>query len=311
MEIRQESKVSMYLVTDNFISINVRTANTLPNFSIYYTIFKDGVAQIRTFGELQMLDKKGLAVDKHHLKDNLIAIGCDTSRRLIAFANHTSNNVLISEIKFKESDLKRLSDTALVDYIQGIYNLTQSNLAALSTYGITEATQSSFHDAITDFLNSAPKPRIGITEKKQSTLQLTKYFDIVDNALKNMDLIVEIVKISNSNFYNGYKAARRIITTRKSTLSVRGIVTDATTNQPIYGAEISFTLIDKSNNEKSLSGKPNLVRKTAKKGGVNVRSLPEGTYTVIVNKPGFIQQTTTITVSRGKLTEFTFQLIKS
>jgi hypothetical protein len=53
------------------------------------------------------------------------------------------------------------------------------------------------------------------------------------------------------------------------------------------------------------------VKKTAEKGGFNIKSLPAGIYTVTIKKNGFADQITTIAVSDGEMSELNVQLAKS
>jgi len=45
---------------------------------------------------------------------------------------------------------------------------------------------------------------------------------------------------THANFYNGYKTARKIIETGTSSLSLKGVITDAATGEPLKGVTINF-----------------------------------------------------------------------
>jgi hypothetical protein len=118
--------------------------------------------------------------------------------------------------------------------------VAQPIVASLATYGITAATQTALLNAINAFNTAIPKPRLGITEKKQSTTQLAALFKTADTALENIDTAVEIVRLTQVNFYNGYKAARKLVLTGGGSVSVKGIVTDASTGEPLKSVTLKF-----------------------------------------------------------------------
>jgi hypothetical protein len=229
-----------------------------------------------------------------------------------AYARYANNQLLLSETKFTESDLKNATDNELRDHAQGIYDRAQANLTDLAAYGITGATQTSLLNTINAYVEAIPKPRIGKTETKQSTQQLANAFAAADSALKNIDVIVEIVKLTQPNFYNGYKTVRKLIITGRSSLAVKGVVTDLASGEPIQNAILSFAP-DGNGAMANLANKSSdvLVKKTAEKGGFSIKTLPAGKYHVTCIKPGYAEQTAVLAVSEGERSELNLQLSKN
>jgi hypothetical protein len=304
----QENKNSMYFTAIDYLTVNAAVVTPLPNYSALFTAFRNASTSIQTYGEQQAFGKKGYAENKTQLRNALVNLAVDVSRKITAYAKFVNNQVLLNEVKYSESDLKRKPDTMLRDCAQGLYDRAQANLPALSTYGITAATQTTFQGAINSFVASIPKPRMGITEKKQSTTQLANYFKAADAALSNIDALIEIIRVSQPNFYTGYKTARKIVDNGTGKLSVKGLVTDATTGEPIKGVSLTFIL--DGNSTKALNTKP-VVKKTAAKGMFYIRSLPAGIYKVVITKNGYQKQETTLAVSDGEMSLLNIQLSKS
>lgn len=86
-----------------------------------------------------------------------------------------------------------------------MYDRAQTNVAALATYGITAATQTSFLNAINTYNASIGKPGATRIESGQTTKQLVSLFNTANNTLDNMNAGVKIVRISQPAFYTGYK----------------------------------------------------------------------------------------------------------
>jgi len=318
MTSKQESKLSMFLAVKDYLTANATIVSALPNYSGYSTTFQNSITGIQTYAEQQMFDKTGISASKKQLRSTLVALAVDTSRKLTAYAKFANNQVLLKETKFTESDLKSGADTALRDYAQGIYDRAQTNLTALATYGVTAATQTALQSAITAFVASIPKPRLGITDKKQSTIQLANNFDAADMALENIDIIIEMVRVTQANFYNGYKTARKIIETGTNSLSLKGFVTDAATGEPLKGVTINFcpecvepTQKAAANGMSAAKEEVVLTKRTAEKGGFNIKSLPEGVYRVTIKKNGYQEQVVTVAVTDGEMGDLNIGLSKN
>jgi len=311
MNIYQESKLSMYLAACDYMNANTTILNPLPNFSANQTAFQNAITQIKANGEQQNFDKTVIAGSKSQLKQNLVTLAADASRKLTAYAKFTNNQTLLSEVNYSESELKRRADTNLRDAAQGIYDRAQPIVASSATYGITAATQTALLNAINAFNTAIPKPRLGITEKKQSTTQLAKLFKTADTALDNIDTAVEIVRLTQVNFYNGYKAARKLVLTGGGSVSVKGIVIDALTGEPLKSATLKFVTNGTLAKLKTPNGNSDITKKTADKGGFMVKTLAEGTYQVIISKPGYKEQIVTVNVSDREMSVLDIKLEKA
>lgn len=307
----QESRFSMYLAVRDFSTPNATITANLPNYAANLTIVTNTITQIQSIGEQQKFDKTGITDNKNQLRTSLIGITADNSRKLTAYAKFSNNPTLLAEIKFTESDLKRCSDTALKDYAQIVYDRAQAIVASLTNYGITAATQTTFLAAINSYNSALAQPRVGITVKSQATKQLVTLFKTVDTALANMDTAVEIIRLSQANFYNGYKTARKIVETGVGSLAVKGLVTDAKTGEPLKGVSVSFVLDGGVTKLKATNGNGHIDKKTAEKGGFNIKSLAAGTYQVTLKKPGYVDQVATVSVADGEMSEVNIKLLKA
>lgn len=304
----QESRLSMYLAFRDFQTAYTAITNPLPNYTSNSTTFVNTITQIQAIAEQQKMSKKGIADNKNQLRDVLIVLTADNSRKLVAYAKFTNNLTLAKEVQFAESKLKRVADTAVKDYAQIVYDRAQPIVASLAAYGITAATQTAFLTAINNYNASIGRPRAGATEKSQFTKQLATLFKTADTALANMDTAVEIVRLTQPNFYNGYKTARKIVETGNGKLSVKGLVVEASSGAAIKGAKLAFVLDGKAVKAANAQA---VVKKTADKGRFNLKNLPAGLYNVTISKNGYQEQVVTIAVSDGERSELNVQLSKN
>lgn len=314
----QESRLSMFFTVALYSDANATTTASLPSFNANLATLKGTTTQIQSISELQKFDKTGVTQGKNQLKASLIVLAADNARKITAYAKFTNNQTLLAEVSLTESDFRRCSDTALKDYAQIIYDRIQANLPALAGYSISAATQTTLLTAITTYNAAIATPRVGATVKSQATKQLAALFETGNAALANMDTAVEIIRLSQVNFYNGYKTARKIVETGIGSLAVKGFVTDAQTGEPLKGATILFsptggdaTQSVAANGISKSKEEAILTKRTAEKGGFNIKSIPEGVYSVTIKKNGYKDQVVTVAITDGEMSDLNVELSKN
>lgn len=307
----QESYEKMSVTSVAFLSANAAITATLPNFPAYFTVIQTTNSQIQSALVQQEADKSGDTNAKRQLRATLIAQAIDVARRVVAYATNTNNSALLALVDYTESDLKKASDQRLVNSCQVIRDNANANIAALASYGITAAVLTTLQTSITSFSNTIPKGRIDTTDGGEVTKLLTTLFKTLSANWKKIDILVEMVRTSQPNFYNEYQKVRKVIDTGTGSLAVKGLVTDAGTGEPVKGATVSFSLDGAAVKTSAAAAKPVLVKKTAVKGGFNIKTLPEGIYNVSVKKNGYVEQVVSIAISNGEKSEFKIELSKS
>ena len=287
---------------------NLGIVNNLPEYPECLKALQDILVAIQAAGTEQKRSKTWITKQKNRLQAELVDQISDTARKLTTFARFTKNQPMMGEVDMNESDFKRLAASELKDYAQIIYDWAQSFVDQLAKYEITVATQAALLDLINEFNAILGDPRLGILTKSQSTEVLVDLYAAGDGKLADMDAAVEIVRKSQPIFYNAYHAARRIIATGAGKLSLKLKVLDAETGEPIKGAlvSIAFESNSKNINEKKVV----LERKTAQKGGINVKSLGAGTYLVTFRKAGYTDLTVVININDGEMTVLNVNLVK-
>jgi hypothetical protein len=310
MTSEQESRFSMQLVARDFLTANATITATLPNYAGFFTAVTTGITQIQSIREQQEFDKTGIALNKTQLKTNLIALAIDVSRKVVAYATIVNNTVLLKEVKYTESELKKSADTILKDRCQVIYDRANANLAALATYGVTAVILTNLLNTLNSYNTSIPKPRLGIADKKLATEQLAILLKSVDDNFAKIDALVEIVRVTQANFYSEYKNARKVVETGVGSLSVKGKITDSVSGVGLKGATITFAVDASAKTAMAVSYLAIKVKKSAEMGGFNIKSLSEGSYNVTISKPGYNDAVVTVYVTNGELSVVDVQLEK-
>ncbi len=307
MTTKQDNKLNMYLAVRDFLVPNDAVASGLPNFSANFTVLKDSIEKIQKIAELQRGDITGITKQKKEIRNYLIYLAADCSRKISAFAKHSNNTAMLTEVKLGKSGLVNVSDVSLKDHAQIIYDKAQGNIGVLAPYGITEETQKKLLEAIIAYNNSIAKPRVGITEKSQATKELGILFSTADTVLVNMDYTVEVVRLTNTIFYNGYKTARKIVDTGTSKLSLKAVAKELISGTPIKGVSFRFA----GHDLKTPLANGDIIKKTAEHGSFNLKNMPAGTYNVIVTKPGYAEKKVSVNISEGEMTELVVEMERS
>lgn len=302
----QENHLNTQLTVSGFCDNNSCSLNNFPAYTNSLTNLAEINSLINSVSGQQMLGLSGITNNKNQFRNNLIVLGADTSRKLTAYAILNNNLTLAGEVKYTETDLRRSSDLQLRDYVQIVYNKAQDIIEELTDYGITPATQEDLAINISSFNNVISAPRLGITTKSQATKQLAELFKQADITLEKLDAVVEIIRLTDPVFYNGYRSARKIVYKGNTKLSAKGTVTDAQSGEPVKGVVISFVLDGQTNGSAT-----ELVKKSAAKGGFMVKSLPVGTYHVSFKKSGYVEQQVTAYINEGDLTVLDVALVRN
>ncbi|MEI7596839.1 MAG: carboxypeptidase-like regulatory domain-containing protein [Bacteroidota bacterium] len=299
MTTEQENKFSMQLTTRDFLTTNATITATLPNYAGIFTAIQTGITQIQSIREQQEFDKTGIAANKAQLKTSLIATAIDVARKTKAYATLTNNVVLLKEVDYTESDLKKSADTILKDICQVIYSRANANLAALATYGVSAATLTSLLNLLNSYSTWIPKPKLGIADKKIATEQLASLIKTLDDNFNKIDALVEIIRSTQPAFYSQYKNVRRIIASGSGSLSAKGKITDMASGDGLKGATITF--MANADNKKTKASLLPIVKKSANMGGFNIKTLAEGSYNVTISKAGYKDAVVTVYVNNSEL----------
>jgi uncharacterized membrane protein len=123
-----------------------------------------------------------------------------------------------------------------------------------------------------------------------------------------MDFAVGIIKLTQSDFFNGYSTSRKLVDTSAGNLALKATAIDLTTGEPVKG--VLFTFKPEGGKTLSASGNGEMTKKTAEKGSFYVKNMPAGTYKVIVKKPGYMEKEISVSVAGGERTELNVELEK-
>lgn len=299
---KQESKLKMYLALRIFLNINDALINSLPNIAEFLTALDKAILLIQTNSEISQFKGSGNTEAKNQYRDVLEMLLLENAGKIHAWAKYKKNDLLIAETKVKQSKICIMTDLKLIDLAKGIYKRIENDLSSLTDYKLDAATQEIFKNQIEQFDNSVPTIKNTKVSNKEAIDQIAKGITDADNAIDNLDILIEMLRFSQPVFYKDYKVTRKIDNARTSSLVFKAMVTD-TAGNPVKDVVVRF--FDKNNGNAEV-----LKKKTAAKGGINIASLADGEYQLTLEKPGYQPHTVEVVINSGELCNIKIQITK-
>jgi len=296
----------MYLAVRDFLLQNVETTKGLPNFEANFLRLQETIGSIQSIAEIQKSDISGFAKEKQRLRDDLVNIVLENSYKLNAYASFMGDIKLQSASKMTRSKLTATPDTGVRDYAQIIYEMAETRIDNLPEYGITKESQAKMNDCISRYNASLAGPRVAKTENVQATKHLNSLFEQADMLMDAISIAIGIIRVSQPLFYKGFETVKRVIIKGGSAFSLKGKAVDARDGTTLLGVRFVFT-----KKKDSLAADENpagITRRTRGKGTFVIKSIPEGTYTVEVSKPGYKDKIVTVVVAADELTDLKVEM---
>ena len=309
MNTNENNKLTMFNTTNLVLAKFNDVLGPLPNYPGIYQHFNGNVVKINVFSEEKKLKRTGYVKEKELVKQNLVTLVLDTSKKIKAWALFENKLVLLDEISVSASKLKRTNEEGICEYAQGIHKRAGELLASLESYGINAGTQAALQAALDSYKAALPQKRMATVTDKDNTRQMKLAFKNADADLAKIDALVEIISLTAPDCYNQYKSARKIIQLGKSSMALKLIVVEAGTSEPVKNATATFKPNSNGDNP-GLNGSITIVKKTSLKGGLYLKTLAEGSYTLTVKKSGYTDKEQQIIISKGELNRVMVELEK-
>ena len=294
----------MLMALHEYFVANPAIVKTIPNLESIAETMQSLVQRIQAVSEQQIMNRNGVSNSKRLIKAGLIAGSADIARKLAACAAINNDDVLLNAAKTSDYKLSRLSDEKLASFCMLVLDLGKQNLAAASPYGLDQTSLTRLDADIKSFVTAIPEPRLAKIDKKQATDQLVILFNQANDLLVKADLLVGIVKLSQSIFFAGYKSARAIVDRGGRGLQLKIAVIDQSGGEPIRGA-LCQLIPEPATNQSGL-----LAKKSATKGGIQIKSLEEGKYNLTVSKSGYQTKIQVVDVTKNEFVRVVVELEK-
>ena len=181
-------------------------------FADAVTRAKDGTTAIRSKSGEQESPTTGITGDKADVRNDLEEKMLEVADQVAAFAAKSNANDLAAKLEMTKSALDRMPDSDLVQAAKRISDAANANLAELAPYGVTAAELTALDAAATKFEGMKGATRDAVVGRKVATMSLSEAIGTVRSIFRNeIDKMMTAFKKTNPDFYNGYFAARTMV----------------------------------------------------------------------------------------------------
>lgn len=308
MTSKQERKLRMYRMVIHLLIRENDVVKDLPHFMEKFEEFCGLNDKIEETVQLQIVPITGIASDKKKKRAELVNDVLGNALKLKILALNNNNMRLFDQADLSRTDIEDRRDLDLKTLAEIIYSETDLRLEELKEYRISVDTQKDFRKKIDAFYDMIAKPRSAIAERSAETMKLAGLIGEAYQVLLDIDIIMGIIMFKKPEFYSSYKFARKLVYTRAGRLALRACAREARSGAAVQGAV--FTFIFNVTGNESNTKHPDIVKKSSVKGGLAIHNMPEGTYTVVVKKPGYQDKTININIVKGERSELVVELEK-
>lgn len=306
----QENSYEMQITVRDFLSTNKSITDLLPNFVVLFPQYCGNLMQIGSIKEKKSASMAGISEKKDKIRADLVQKTFTIANKTMVFAKMVENPVLANEVKCTESILSHMKDGKIIDLANLIYSRANANLEQLKEYGVTADGLKELKSAISLMETTIPSMRIERNEGVALTRQLKALFAANGAILDKIDLLVQLVRLSHPEFYAGYKSNRKLPNKKSTTLSFAAKVVSAANGEPLKGVRVVLTPVAKPGVAATAKSVKPIEKKTADKGMLRIKNLPEGVYTIIIEKTGYATVTLTVSITDGEMTTLKVKMDK-
>ncbi len=271
MKNENSNRVNMINATITFCDANTTATAGITGFAAVLAVVKGKIVLINSLNQIGDGTTKGVTTDTKLLRKTMTDHALQCGNATLGYANSINNNTLKALVNFTETKLNGMKKEDVDDACQGIHDATNTNIAGASNFGINATDVTDLQTAIDVYRTATQNPRHAIITKSQAIKQAaTLIREVIDNLLTGqMDTMVNTLKVTNKNFWDGYKQAREIIDLGSTTAKVRGTVLDGM-DVPLKG--VTFTILQTGTDVKVSEVSSDV------KGKFNAAKLPAGNF---------------------------------
>ena len=294
MKTENSNRVNMINATITISDANAAATAGIPSFGTVLGNVKAKMVLINSLNQIGEGTTKGVTLDTNVLRKAMTALALKCANATLAFANSTNNNTLAALVNFSESKLNSFKKEDVDDVCEAIHDATNTNIVGASNFGVVASDVTDLQAVIDLYRTASQNPRQAIISKSQAKKQVANMVrEVIDDLLiKQLDKMVNTLKVSNKTFYDAFKQGREIIDLGTTSAKVRGTVLDAN-DVPLKGVE--FRIL-KTGTDVEVSNVLSDV-----KGKFNASKLPQGDFDFNFDLKGYKSSIeTNVHISAGK-----------
>jgi hypothetical protein len=207
----QENKLTMYEAVQTLLDANGDKTAGYPAFGGAVGRFGSTVEAIK--GKSSELEGAGMGkvAAKNQAEDELVGALIPITSALFVHAGVKNDPELKQKADVSEWALRRMRDTELVAKASSLLKTANQYASGLGDFGVTPAMLTECQKKVDTYSTSIGQRESSAAERVGARTNLLELFDVADKTLtEELDRLMELVRGSQTQFYNEYFAARVI-----------------------------------------------------------------------------------------------------
>lgn len=232
MNKRLENRLTMYEGLLSLLQSNMDKINAVGGFADSVNELTAVINDVKT--KSAEVDKAtvGKTTIKYDSEDALVAELIPICSALFLFGRKQNNAEIKERVDISESKLRKMRDTELAAYGIAIADLAAANARGIAGYGYTEEKINSLRSKAQNYSTSIGVKESSVADRKGARGTMSDLFDKADEILnEDLDRFMEILRPTETEFYNKYFAARVVKDTGVRHRPVNGTTTIPETNK--------------------------------------------------------------------------------
>ncbi len=209
----QINRLEMFQATNTYLDAQVEVWTAIPIVSTYKTALVTLIQEIESTSLEQDAAQVFIGSSLRALKRQ-IALKMDIlDDTLEAYAEDTENAELLAQASNTVTDYFSLTNEDFEIKTKNMIDLLDASVAEMADYGMTAPQLEEVKTSFGLFQDKRGTPRSYRIASKVATSDLVTLFAEANITVNRLDKVLKRFKRSNASFYQGYLAARTIVST--------------------------------------------------------------------------------------------------
>jgi len=301
----QNYRHNMHLSTQSVLNTNAGKLISIPGYPALKDKLDKSIAKELSLENDQYDHKIITAAAKNRVRSKLGEYTLELGSKVSAVALMADDLSLLDKVKLTATYIKRISDNLLEITTGNVLTYAGENLEALAGYDVTVETLAEGTALLEAF--RAERMRLALIKKelKNITKLLEEQLRATLAIIHVVDALIETRRFSDQQLYSWYWIARAKRNSACTKVSVKGVVFEEATGEPLPGAILTVVRTTTTGDE--------LVKKIrirSANGGFQFSLLTTGKYIFKVTYAGCISREFTVYFNEGVLTHVELPMIR-
>ena len=204
-----ENKLTMYEGVWTLFGKNAEIVNSVPMLKSSVEEFGTTLAAIHLKSSEVNTATTGKAAMKYQAEDDMITLLLPVAAGLFVYAKKQGNVELMEKARITENVLRKIRDTDLAGRSKTIAALAEANVQNLVPAGITQPMITDLKAKVEAYRTALGVRERSVAERMGARTTMEDHFYKIDEIFEEeIDPAMELIRASNTQFYNEYFALR-------------------------------------------------------------------------------------------------------